>query len=97
MDSKTFAKQLAAIVKSHRKQSNLTQAQLAIFANVGKTVVYDIEHAKKTVQMNTIIKVLSVLNISIQFSGPLINNQGKQNASSRGLQSRRIIRHFIFE
>lgn len=80
MDSATFARQLAEIVRTHRKHSKLTQAQLAIYADVGKTVIYDIEHAKTTVQMNTVIKVLSVLNINIMFSSPLIINQEGKNA-----------------
>lgn len=41
-------------------------------AGVGKTAVYDIEHGKPTVQMDTIVKVLEVLNIKIRFSSPLM-------------------------
>ena len=43
IDSEAFARQLAQIVRTHRKHSKLTQAQLAIYADVGKTVIYDIE------------------------------------------------------
>lgn len=53
-----------------RKQSGLSQQQLAILAGVGKTVVFDIEKGKETVQFNTILKVLNVLNISLTLKTP---------------------------
>jgi len=61
MDSKSIGK----IVNSHRKKSGLTQKQLANIAGVGKTVVHDIEKGKETVQLNTLMKILSALNIKI--------------------------------
>jgi len=36
---------------------------LSDFSGVGKTVIYDIEHGKKTVQLNSLMKILDVLNI----------------------------------
>jgi hypothetical protein len=33
-------------------------------------VVFDIEKGKKTVQLNTLLKVLDVLNIKIKFETP---------------------------
>ena len=64
------------IVKRHRKLSGLTQAQVAKLAGVGKTVVYDIEHGKESVQYDTLMKVLRVLNVSISFQSPL-SSSGK--------------------
>jgi len=66
---------LATIVKMHRKAAKLTQLQLAELAGVGKTVVFDIEKGKETVKLNTLRKVLKVLNIEIQLTSPLLNNQ----------------------
>ncbi|MFO7524880.1 MAG: type II toxin-antitoxin system Y4mF family antitoxin [Ignavibacteriaceae bacterium] len=60
------------IVKLHRKQAGLTQKALAELAGVGKTVIYDIEKGKKTVQWNTVLKVLAVLNVKIKFESPLL-------------------------
>jgi HTH-type transcriptional regulator / antitoxin HipB len=64
---------LSEVVKFHRKQSGLTQKTLAELAGVGKTVIYDIEKGKETVQWDTVNKVLAVLNIKIKFESPLLN------------------------
>lgn len=58
---------LAQRVRQHRKRSGLTQQQLAQFAGIGKTAVFDIEHAKPSVQWDTLLKVLQVLNIQVKF------------------------------
>lgn len=60
------------IVKLHRKQAGLTQKTLAELAGVGKTVIYDIEKGKETVQWDTVNKVLAVLNVKIKFESPLL-------------------------
>ena len=64
---------ISQIVKFHRKKSGLTQKQLADLAGVGKTVIFDIEKGKETIQFLTLKKVLDVLNISIEFKSPLMN------------------------
>lgn len=61
---------LAKLVHYYRKHSGLSQQELAKLAGVGKTVIFDIEKGKKTVKMNTLLKVLDVLNIKIQFKPP---------------------------
>lgn len=63
---------ISYIVKLHRKQSGLTQKALAELAGVGKTVIYDIEKGKETVQWDTVNKVLAVLNVKIKFESPLL-------------------------
>ncbi len=63
---------LAECVLYHRKKSGLTQTELAKFAGVGKTVIYDIEHGKISIQLNTLIKILNVLNITLEFQSPLM-------------------------
>ncbi|PJB00368.1 MAG: transcriptional regulator [Ignavibacteriales bacterium CG_4_9_14_3_um_filter_30_11] len=78
MDSKSIGK----IVNSHRKKSGLTQKQLANIAGVGKTVVHDIEKGKETVQLNTLMKILSALNIKIEFSSPLLKQSEIKNEES---------------
>ena len=76
------SKELAAIVKMHRKAAKLTQLQLAELAGVGKTVVFDVEKGKETVKLHTLRKILKVLNIKIQLTSPLLNNQIDENARS---------------
>ena len=63
---------LHSVILFHRKEAGLSRKELAILAGVGKTVIYDIEHGKKTVRWSTILRVLKALNISIQFNSPLM-------------------------
>lgn len=62
--------EIAKIIHYCRKQSGLSQQALAKLAGVGKTVVFDIEKGKETVQLKTLLKVLEVLNIRIKLDTP---------------------------
>lgn len=64
---------LAEIIRKHRKAAGLSQIQLAEMAGVGKTVVFDLEKGKETIQLDTLRKILSVLNIKVQLISPLMN------------------------
>lgn len=66
-------KLLASIIKKHRKAAGLSQLQLAEMADVGKTVVFDIEKGKETIQLNTLRKILTVLNIKVELNSPFMN------------------------
>lgn len=61
---------IGQIIRQFRKKAGLTQQQLAEYAGVGKTVVFDIEKGKSTVQLDTLLKILSVLNISLKLETP---------------------------
>lgn len=65
---------IANIVKNNRKFAGLSQQELARLAGVGKTVIFDIEKGKKTVQLDTLLKVLEVLNIKLKFESPAGDN-----------------------
>ena len=75
-------KQISKIIIFHRKKSRLTQKQLADLAGVGKTVVFDIEKGKETVQLNSLLKVLSVLNIKLEMKSSLMHLMEKENEES---------------
>lgn len=62
--------EIAHMIRYFRKQSGLSQQQLAQLAGVGKTVVFDIEKGKETIQLDTLLKVLEVLNIKLKFETP---------------------------
>ncbi len=64
---------IATIVRNHRKKVRLTQKELADLSGIGKTGVFDIEKGKPTVQMDTLLKVLGALNITIKLQSPLID------------------------
>ena len=69
MDSKFIGK----IIRFHRKKSGLSQEELGMLAQVGKTTIFDVEHGKLTVQLNTILRILDVLNIKLKLQSPLMN------------------------
>jgi len=63
---------IGKIILFHRKKSGLSRIKLAEISGISKTVIYDIEHGKPSVQYNSIIKVLQTLNIKIKFESPLM-------------------------
>ena len=65
------AHRIGEVVRFHRKESGLTQKELADLAGVGVSSVYAIEHGRESVQMDTLLKVLSVLSITLSIEGPL--------------------------
>jgi len=66
-------KYIGQMIRFHRKKSGLTQENLGKLANLGKTVIFDIEKGKISVKVSTLLKVLNVLNITITFQSPLMN------------------------
>lgn len=66
--------ELSAVVFYHRNKAGLTQYQLAKIAGVGKTVVFDLEKGKKTIQLDTLKKILSALNVQAVLNSPLMSN-----------------------
>ncbi len=77
-----YIQHLGDIIKYHRKKAGQSQNSLADIAGVGKTVVFDIEKGKETVQFKSIIHVLKALNISIELNSPLMNKYNKEHENS---------------
>jgi transcriptional regulator with XRE-family HTH domain len=75
----TVNNELSKIILFHRQQAKLSRNDLAELAGVGKTVIYDLEKGKKTVQWNTILAVLHALNIDLKFQSPLMEEYEKSN------------------
>jgi len=65
-------KNIGKMIRFHRKKSGLSQEELALYAGLGKTVIFDLEKGKMTVRLETLLKVLYALNIRIDFEGPLM-------------------------
>ena len=63
---------ISQMIRYHRKRSGMTQGELADLAGVGKTVVFDMERGKETMQMRTLWLICRALNISIDFSSPIM-------------------------
>ncbi|MBA7571803.1 hypothetical protein ES708_13571 [subsurface metagenome] len=74
------------IVKYHRKKAGLSQKALADIAGVGKTVVFDIEKGKETVQFKSIESVFKALNINILFDSPLMDKWKKGVEGLEGVE-----------
>jgi HTH-type transcriptional regulator/antitoxin HipB len=62
--------EIGGVIKYHRKQNKLSRLELANLAGVGKTVIYDIEKVKETVQFKSLLRVLEVLNIQLKLVSP---------------------------
>lgn len=65
-------KEIPGLVRIHRKKSLLSQGALAQLAGVGKTVVFDLEHGKMTIQLDTLLRIFDALNIEVHFTSPLL-------------------------
>jgi HTH-type transcriptional regulator / antitoxin HipB len=70
---------IAEAILFHRKQSGLSRIDLAEIAGVGKTVIYDIEHGKDSVRLNTLLKVMKALNIAFVMVSPLMEAFERRN------------------
>lgn len=77
-----YIEQLGDIIRYHRKRAGLSQKSLADIAGVGKTVVFDIEKGKETVQLKSIFLVLEVLNISVILNSPLMDKYIREYENS---------------
>lgn len=67
---------MGKIIRDHRKASGLSRVACARLAGVGKTAVYDIEHGKESVRLDTLLKVLVVLNIRLRLESPIMKQPG---------------------
>lgn len=77
-----YIEQLGDIIRYHRKKAGLSQKSLADIAGVGKTVVFDIEKGKETVQFKSIFLVLEVLNIRVRLNSPLMDKYIREYENS---------------
>lgn len=63
---------LGALVRHHRKKAKMSRRELALLAGTGQTVIYELEHGKMTVQLDTLLKIMRALNLSMHVSGPFV-------------------------
>lgn len=61
---------LAKLILFYRKKSSLSRQQLGVLAGVGKNAIFAIEHGKNTFQIDTLLKILVVLNLKLHVEGP---------------------------
>ncbi|MBE9509501.1 MAG: helix-turn-helix transcriptional regulator [Bacteroidetes bacterium] len=78
-----YIQYIGDVIKYHRKKAGLSQKSLADIAGVGKTVVFDIEKGKETVQFKSLINVFKALNINISLESPLMEKWKKERKEER--------------
>lgn len=71
-------KDIGGVTRYHRKKAGLTQQELARLAGVGKTAVFDLEKGKQSIQLDTLRKILQVLNITVRLESPLMDAYTKE-------------------
>ena len=64
--------ELASLISYHRKQAGLSQVELALHAEVSRSVVQDLEAGKERASWRNLQAVLRVLNIRLEPAGPLV-------------------------
>ncbi|MDP8242296.1 MAG: helix-turn-helix transcriptional regulator [Candidatus Celaenobacter antarcticus] len=68
------------IIQFHRKQAGITQKQLADLAGIGKTAVFNLEKGNSNFRIETLIKICKILNITIDFQSPLMEEWRKHES-----------------
>lgn len=56
------------LIRRRRKALGLTQASLAEQANVGRRFLIELEDGKPTVQLGKVLRILSMLGVSLMAS-----------------------------
>ena len=76
---------LGEMIQFHRKKAGLSRNELAVIADVGKTVIYDVEHGKQTIQYQSLMKILLALNIQIDFKSPFVEEFKKMKTHEKSI------------
>ena len=70
---------LGKVIRFHRRRAALSGVELADLAGVGKNAVYEVENNKTTVQWDTLLKILTALNITPVFQSTLMEEFNRQH------------------
>lgn len=73
------ALRIGEVIRFHRKQSGLTQLEFSKLADVGLTPLKHVEQGKVTVQLDTLLKILKVLSISVGLESRLMAKFKEEN------------------
>lgn len=66
---------LGEITKRMRKEARLSQEDLAGYAGLSRTAIQALESGKQTCQLDTLFKVLKILNIRMSLDHPLLKER----------------------
>ncbi len=70
---------IGLMIRNQRLRLGLSRMALAERAGVGKTVVFEVENGKASVQFDTLSKILSALDIQVRFRTNDLNIAFKQD------------------
>ncbi|MFT5143056.1 MAG: HTH-type transcriptional regulator/antitoxin HipB [Thalassolituus oleivorans] len=73
--------ELGPVLKYHRKRAGLSRKAMSVLADVGQTAIYDVEHGKETVRLDTVKKLCAVLNIGLKWESPLMDEFRERKAT----------------
>lgn len=77
----TLITDLATSIHHLRKRAHLSQQQLADLAGLSRTAIQGIQAGKATTQLDTLLRVLDVLNIKLYIDHPLLT-EGDDNENT---------------
>lgn len=63
---------LGTVARFHRERAGLSRRALSELAGVSETAIYDVEHDKSTVQLQTVVLLFNVLNVQLRYESPLM-------------------------
>jgi transcriptional regulator with XRE-family HTH domain len=63
---------LGPLLRYHRERAGLSRRALSALSGVSETAIYDAEHGKPTVRLQTLTHLLGALNLSLHVDGPLV-------------------------
>ena len=63
---------LGPLLRYHRERAGLSRRALSALSTVSETAIYDAEHGKPTVRLDTLYALLGALNLSLHAHGPLV-------------------------
>nr|NJM02412.1 helix-turn-helix transcriptional regulator [Desulfobacula sp.] len=75
---------LSKVIRYHRIKSGLTLAELADMAGVGKNMVYEVEKGRLSIQLDNLMKILNILNLTIELKSPLMALFKRENPDENG-------------
>lgn len=65
--------QVGPLLRYHRERAGLSRRALSALADVSETAIYDVEHGKPTVRLDTLLALFDALNLSLRVKGPLVD------------------------
>lgn len=70
---------IGQIISAHRRKTKMSQTTLAMTAGVSRRVIQRLEKGDKNIQLDNLLKVFNVLNITVELNSPIIKTIMNEN------------------